>query len=327
MRRVALLIPLVVVACSCPSRLNAAEIAVTDPAEADADFAIQGEYTGEVVVDGRTRTAATQVIALGEGRFRAMAFWGGLPGAGWDRKGPFPAEGQRTEDGVMVRGEGASARIDDGQIHVTTTDGKPLGTLRRTERKSPTLGQEPPPGAIILFNGKDTQQWDNGQMTGDLLQQGTTSRLKFQDHTLHVEFCLPYQPLQRGQGRGNSGVYLQGRYEVQVLDSFGLEGLDNECGGIYSIKAPDVNMCLPPLAWQTYDIEFTAAKYDAQQQIVKQPRMTVRHNGVVVQQDVELPHATTAAPLQPGPEPGPLYLQDHGCPVRYRNIWVVVREP
>jgi hypothetical protein len=138
---------------------------------------------------------------------------------------------------------------------------------------------------------------------------------------------LAYQPEDRGQGRSNSGIYAQGRYEVQILDSFGLEGKHNECGGIYSVKDPDVNMCLPPLAWQTYDIDYTATRYDDQGKIVANPRITVRHNGVVIHQDVELPgeRSTTAAPAGPGPEPGPVFLQNHGCPLRFKNIWVVER--
>jgi hypothetical protein len=110
-----------------------------------------------------------------------------------------------------------------------------------------------------------------------------------------------------------------------MLDSFGLAGKHNECGGIYSVKDPDVNMCFPPLSWQTYDIDYTAAKFDDEGKLVANPRMTVRHNGVVVHEDVELPgeRSTTAAPAKPGPAPGPVYLQNHGCPLRYRNIWVV----
>ena len=111
---------------------------------------------------------------------------------------------------------------------------------------------------------------------------------------------------------------------MQVLDSFGLEGKDNECGGIYSIKDPDVNMCFPPLQWQTYDIDFQAAKYDDQGKLVSEPQITVRHNGELIHENVALPRSTTAAPKKPGPEPGPLYLQNHGNPVRYRNVWVIV---
>jgi hypothetical protein len=155
-----------------------------------------------------------------------------------------------------------------------------------------------------------------------LLIAGATSKRKFQSCQLHVEFLLPFMPTARGQGRANSGVYLQGRYEVQMLDSFGLKGENNECGGLYSIKAPDVNMCFPPLSWQTYDIDYTAAKFvDGKK--TQDANMTVRHNGIVVHKSVPLPHATTAAPVPEGPEPAPIYLQDHGNPVRYRNIWLV----
>jgi hypothetical protein len=106
-----------------------------------------------------------------------------------------------------------------------------------------------------------------------------------------------------------------------------LAGKNNECGGIYSVKDPDVNACFPPLVWQTYDIDFTAARYDEQGKRTANPRMTVRHNGVVIHQDIELPgeRSTTAAPVGPGPELGPIFLQNHGCPLRFKNIWVVER--
>ena len=108
-----------------------------------------------------------------------------------------------------------------------------------------------------------------------------------------------------------------------MLDSFGLEGKDNECGGIYSVKDPEMNMCFPPLQWQAYDVDFTAAKFDAEGKKTANARMTVKHNGVVIHQDVEIDHATTASPMKEGAEQGPIYLQDHGNPVRYRNIWVL----
>jgi hypothetical protein len=114
---------------------------------------------------------------------------------------------------------------------------------------------------------------------------------KFGDHSLHIEFRTPFMPEARGQARGNSGVYIQGRYELQVLDSFGLEGKNNECGGIYTIAEPIVNMCLPPLVWQTYDIDFTAAEYDGDKK-TKNARVTVKHNGVLIYDDLELPTGT-----------------------------------
>ena len=202
-----------------------------------------------------------------------------------------------------------------------------VGRLKRVIRQSPTLGKKPPAGAVVLFDGtKDSlKNWEGGRMTEDgLLMEGTTSKQTFGDHSIHFEFRLAYQPEDRGQGRSNSGIYLQGRYEVQILDSFGLEGKDNECGGLYSVKAPSLNMCYPPLSWQTYDIDFKAARFDDQGKLLANPRVTVRHNGVVVHNDVELPgeRSTTAAPVGPGSESGPVFLQNHGCPLRYRNVWV-----
>ena len=159
-------------------------------------------------------------------------------------------------------------------------------------------------------------------MTEDhLLRANCHSKEKFGDHSLHLEFRTPFKPHARGQKRGNSGVYVQSRYEIQVLDSFGLEGKNNECGGIYSIAQPKVNMCFPPLTWQTYDIDFTAARYDGEKK-VKNARITVKHNGVVIMDDLELPHGTPGR-LEEGSGPAPLYLQGHGNPVFYRNIWVV----
>ncbi len=129
-------------------------------------------------------------------------------------------------------------------------------------------------------------------------------------------------PTARGQGRGNSGVYIQGRYEVQVLDSFGLDGKNNECGGIYSIAEPIVNMCLPPLSWQTYDMEFTAARFDDDGKKIQNARATIKHNGVVIHDDLELTHGTPGYHAE-GPEPDSLFLQNHGNPVAFRNIWIV----
>jgi len=150
---------------------------------------------------------------------------------------------------------------------------------------------------------------------------------KFQDLKTHVEFRTPYMPKAKEQARGNSGVYILGLYEVQVLDSYGLEGKDNECGGIYKVAAPRVNMCAPPGQWQSYDIEFHAARFDDSGKKTKNARITVIHNGVTIQENLELPEPTGGAAGLAENRPGGIYLQDHGNPVQYRNIWAVDLEP
>jgi len=300
--------------------------AITDPAKAGPDFAVQGEYAGQIESEGEKLDYGVQVIALGGGKFRGVGYVGGLPGAGWDGSEKITAEGQTQADGVtlfQVDNEEETARLVDGTITVFNREGQTIGTLKKIERTSPTLGAKPPAGAVVLFDGSSADAFEKGRMTDDgLLIEGATSKQKFQDFTLHLEFRLPFMPTARGQGRGNSGFYAQGRYEVQILDSFGLGGKDNECGGIYKVGSPKVNMCLPPLSWQTYDIDFTAAVYEGGKK-VKNARMTVRHNGVVIHKDLEIPHATTAAPVRERAEPGPVFLQNHGNPVRFRNIWVM----
>jgi hypothetical protein len=177
----------------------------------------------------------------------------------------------------------------------------------------------------VLFDGSTADNFENGRLVqGDLLLSDCTSRQAFGDHTLHIEFRTPFKPLARGQARGNSGVYIQARYEIQVLDSFGLEARDNHSGGIYQVAAPRVNMSYPPLSWQTYDVDFTAARYNDQGEKVANARITVRHNGVLIHEDLELPQHTPGRDSE-GPSDGPLYLQGHGNPVVFRNIWVIPR--
>ncbi len=294
--------------------------------EAGPDFASQGEYDGVVKTPAGDMKLGVQVIALGGGKFRAVSHLGGLPGDGEGKHEKHQADGMLKDGVVTFTGDKGAATLKDGVLTAKTPEGVEIAQLKKIVRKSPTLGAKPPDGAVVLLDGKSADAWTNGKLTDDgLLIQGTSTKQEFQSGTLHLEFLLSFMPQASGQGRANSGCYLQGRYEVQILDSFGLEGKDNECGGIYSVKDPDANMCFPPLSWQTYDIDFTAAKFDESGKKTANARMTVRHNGVVVHNDVEVPKTTTAAPKQEGAGPGPIYLQDHGNPIRFRNAWFVAK--
>lgn len=294
-----------------------------DPANVDSDYAYQGEYLGQFEGPNGMKTLGIQVVALGGGKFYAIGYDGGLPGE-WKR-GDMSHNGKgELKDGVLrIGGDKFVAVIKPEEATIENGEGKKLGTLKKVHRESPTLGAKPPSGAVVLFDGSGTEAFPGAKMSADkLLIAGATSQQKFKDCTLHIEFRTPYQPNDVGQQRGNSGVYLQGRFEVQVLDSFGLEGKNNECGGIYTTRVPDVNMCYPPLTWQTYDIDFKAATYEGDKK-TKPATITVKHNGVVIHENVELTKTTTAAPVKDGPDAGPLYLQNHGNPVRFRNIWIV----
>jgi hypothetical protein len=288
----------------------------TDPEVArreDPDFSIQGEY--------RNETMGAQVVALGGGKFDLYLLEGGLPGAGWEpgnsriqlkgEKSRFSDEASKT-----------TATLENGLLSVTKADGAKQ-ELKRIERRSQTLEALPPDNAIIISNG---DEWENAKEEKGLLwANGSTTKQHFGSYTLHLEFRTPYKPVARGQHRGNSGVYHSGRWETQVLDSFGLTGEQNECGGLYSIAKPRLNMCLPPLTWQTYDVEFIAAKFDAAGTRTAWPRITVQLNGVLIHDNVELnKDFTTSAPLSTpltSPE-GPIHLQQHDNPVAFRNIWI-----
>ncbi|MEQ1859926.1 MAG: DUF1080 domain-containing protein [Chthoniobacteraceae bacterium] len=287
----------------------------TDAASAGPDFAVQGEYTGE--------GCAAQVIALGDGKFRVVGWTPGLPGAGGEAEKKLELDAQRDGARVVFSSAEWKGEIADGAINGTNRDGKTFA-LRRIERQSPTLGAKPPAGAVVLFDGKSADQWKGGKMTPEgWLQCGVKSVREFGSGTLHVEFRTPFMPAARGQARGNSGVYLQDRFECQVLDSFGLAGENNEAGGIYTISKPKLNMCFPPLSWQTYDIEFDVAQFGADGAKTKDAVMSVKLNGVLVQDRVSVGTATRAAGRKEGPELGPIQLQHHGNPVVYRNLWFV----
>jgi hypothetical protein len=274
--------------------------AITDPAAAGPDFKVQGEYASE----GKL---GAQVVAKGDGKFEVYFLAGGLPGAGWDGKTRTKASGATTDGKTAINGSGWNATLADGKLIGTMPDGGAF-TLKRVERQSPTAGAKPPAKAVVLFDGTHADEWAGGKVVEEkLLFCGTKSKQAFAAGKYHVEFRTPFQPKAGGQGRGNSGVYILGK-EIQVLDSFGLTGAKNECGAFYGQAQPSVNMCLPPLTWQTYDVD---VKADATGGLVA----TVLHNGVKVHENFPI--------AGKGVKPASISLQNHGNPVVYRNIWVV----
>jgi len=288
-----------------------------DPQSAGPDYADQGEYLND--------WGGAQVIALGDSKFHLVIYKGGLPGAGWDGERNPGLDGKREGDQIVFAPSenGFKHSLAKGVLKTVTSDGAEY-KMNKTERTSPTIGAKPPTKAIVLFDGSNADAWVDPHVDAKrkLIAAGTKTKQSFTNFTLHCEFLLPFKPAGRGQGRANSGIYLQDRYEVQILDSFGLKGENNECGAIYSQQKPLVNMCFPPLTWQTYDIDFTSAQFDDSGKKTKPAIVTVKQNGVLVQDKYAIKDKTGGGKPE-GPGGGAIQLQGHGNPVFFRNIWVV----
>jgi hypothetical protein len=190
----------------------------------------------------------------------------------------------------------------------------------------------PPADATVLFDGKTMEAWDGGdkwQVDGGVATAAggsITSKQKFGDCQLHVEFATPEKVEGSGQGRGNSGVYLMGQYELQILDSYGNQTyFDGQCGSIYKQQPPMVNVCRKPGEWQSYDITFTAPRFNDDGSVKTPGYITALHNGVLIHNHFELQGTTsyTEAPkYHKHADKESLSIQFHGNPVKFRNIWL-----
>ena len=245
-----------------------------------------------------------------------------------------------SSDG-KYKGAKWSAKLTESAL-TGTVEGDPKASfsLKRVMRLSHRLGAKPPAGATVLI-GPDTKDLSATFTRGGdkpcgwkLLKGGVMqcvprggsalTKKKFGSIHLHAEFRTAFMPEHKGQGRSNSGFYIQNRYECQVLDSYGLAGLPNECGGMYRAVPPRVNMCAPPGQWQSYDIFFRAPKFDASgAKQIEGAHITVVHNGVLIHNDVVMQKGTGNGGRRKPIAKEFLLLQDHGNPVEFRNVWAV----
>ena len=338
----------VLVAALCASSLFAQEFTSVDDVKADGKyfdaFQVQGEYIQPETGRG------FQVIARGEKEFAVVGYQDGLPGEGWDRsKARFFGNGVIEDGKLVITGEKMNIPRKGDEANIIFTDEqkatKLIGTIedgkfyldfkgkkevQRVERKSPTLGMKAPEGAIVLFDGSNTDAFDGKVNVSDKQENAIWSETRLKPfekdrpYTLHLEFMLSFMPNATGQARSNSGVYLQEEYECQVLDSFGLEGENNECAGFYQQLKPIVNACFPPLTWQTYDFDVTPAKFNDKGEKIANAVITVKHNGILVHDKAELAHETPGGKTEKteAGEARGLFLQGHGNKVQYRNIWI-----
>ncbi len=306
---------------------------------AAVDFRLIGEYAGDVSIQTETKTddsdASTeatnqrfgiQIRALGSGEFEALAYEGGLPGdEKFDEATQLRLIGRRNGEILVLSGGPWALFAGPEKCRLINFEGDSLGELPRVIRTSPTMGAQPPKDALVLFNGENTDQFTRARIADEgLLAQGANVNWLLNDFDLHLEFRIPHMPGKQGQQRGNSGVYLQSRYECQILDSFGTDRVFNGLGALYRFKPPRLNMAFPPLTWQTYDIRFTAARFGADGKKLRPAHVTSWVNGVKVQDNVALPGPTGAGKAEEA-IPLPTLLQDHSDPVRFRNVWVLDR--
>ena len=319
---------------------------------------VQGNWQGEFSsADWQSRSLRAQVVGESWTDFRCYIYVGtegdneirGLLKGKTD-KGitPFQGEIDLGENLGGVYGvEGQIAKgVFSGSLKSKSGGKSAEFSMKRVMLKSPTLGQEPPEGAIVLMmdqgESKEQQQelqakqaetfekeWNVEKRWGVnadgaicMSPSSIWTKKEFGDADYHLEFQTPYMPTERDQGRGNSGFYIEGRYEIQVLDSFTDEPRDNQCGGIYQQAVPLCNPSLPPGEWQTYDVSFRTPRFDADGKKTENARLTVKLNGVVIHDNLELRRPTPGGVAGNEATQGVILLQDHNNYVRFNNAWV-----
>jgi len=320
--RVFLALAVSVLATSLP----AGDIVHVSPDDVGPDSIVywQGEYVGTVEGEEGKEPLAAQVAARRNDNYELVLYPGGLPGQGWDPESGTQRLSATIADGQLVfKGDnGRAYKVENGTIAVRHEERGQLGALERTFRTSPTLGLDPPDGAVVLFDGTDVEKFRNGaKMTGDgLLDQGARTAEQYADIFLHCEYMLPFWD---NSGRANSGIYIQDRYEVQILDSFGYAARASDAGALYRRRAPDLNVSLPPYHWQTFDILFHAPRFNEEGKKTENARISVVHNGVLVQDDIELQKGTGWGGRKKEVPREHLYLQRHRGPSFFRNVWLI----
>jgi len=289
-------------------------LALLSPPPPEAE--VQGLY------EGTLKDAKIEVRVVAQGKDAYKIYLRGPQKAELDGKTEGEAVTFKSKDGAWT------ATYAPGSVKLAGPDGAAI-EAKRVQRKSPSMGKPAPAGAVVLLDGKDFSQLTKSSKEDDwkpaedgsiqVPKGGMNSKLQVDgSYDMHVEFNCPLMSAARGQGRGNSGCYQPNGDEVQVLDSFGMDTYKGGgCGGLYNYKDPDVFdvfslASLPPLEWQTYDIEYRVEKKDGK--LSGKPKITVVHNGIKIHD---------AAELKNDAKKGGFHFQDHGNPVRYRNMWVL----
>ena len=329
------------------------------------ELKMQGEYVGR---DG-DKPVGVQVVARGGKEFHALVLEGGLPGDGWDGGRYGLLESRPISEGRAEfrspNDESWGAVLDENGLTLKRGDRKTL--LKRVERKSDTLGLQPPSGAIVLFGGmkpnvdafeerKDIEGQTSPLMFEGNMMAGAVTKRRFRDYMLHVEFMTGWEPKNIPWRRADAGIYMLARYEVAIGDSFGfdfdlsgatspnrprlvgdkdtpskfpeakLSTAPRVCGSVFTYQSKVPNACLPPLVWQTLDIEFTAPRFDDDGKKTSKAVISVKLNGHQTVDKLEVNGPTPHGFKGPETPDGPIWFEAFGRRVLYRNIWVVERQ-